>query len=75
MRSEDIPPYGVEGFINDNEAGVDSDRPVFDRPLFQLSNNCRQQLNIEIPPMRTSSNFGIDLYLNALNIIKCSVAT
>ena len=75
LRSEDIPYYGVEGFINDNEVGFDSDRPVFDPPSFQLSNNCRQQLNIEISPTWTSSNFGIDLYLKALNIVKSSVAT
>ena len=75
MRSEDIPYYGVEGFTNDDEAGVDSDRSVFDPPSFQLSNNCRQLLNIEIPPTWTSSNFGTDLYLKALNIVKSSVAT
>jgi len=75
LRSEDIPYYGVEGFINDNEIVSDSDRPVFDPPSFQLSNSCRQQLNNEISPAWTSSNFGIDLYLKALYIVKSSGAT
>ena len=74
MRSEPIPYYGIEGFINgDDDDGSGS--PIFDPPSFQLSDNCRQQLNIEIPSTWTSSNFGIDLYLKALHTVKPSVAS
>ena len=74
LRSEAIPHYGIEGFINDDDDDG-SGRPIFDPPSFQLSDNCRQQLNIEIPSAWTSSNFGIDLYLKALHIVKHSVAS
>ena len=74
LRSEAIPHYGIEGFINDDDDDG-SGRPIFDPPSFQLSDNCRQQLNIEIPSAWTSSSFGIDLYLKALHIVKHSVAS
>ena len=72
LRSELIPHYGVEGFIT--EGGDDgSGRPIFDALSFQLSNDCRQQLNHEIASTWTSSNFGIEVYLKALHIVRQSV--
>lgn len=73
LRSEALVHYGVEGFVED--VGDRSGRPVFEPLSFQLSDNCRQQLNIEIPSTWTSSNFGIDLYLKALRIVQHSVGT
>ena len=73
MRSEAIPYYGIEGFINDDD-DEGSGRPIFDPPSFQLSDNCRQPLNIEIPSTWTPSNFGMVLYLKALHTVKRSVA-
>ncbi|KAJ7363480.1 hypothetical protein OS493_009635 [Desmophyllum pertusum] len=74
LRGEAIPSYGVEGFIDD-EAEDGSGRPIFDPPSFQLSDNCREQLSIEIPATWISPNFGIDLYLKALDIITHSEGT
>ena len=37
LRSEDISHDGVEGFVNDNEVGFDSDRLVFDLPSLKRS--------------------------------------
>ncbi|KAJ7380779.1 hypothetical protein OS493_007159 [Desmophyllum pertusum] len=74
LRGEAIPSSGVEGFIDD-EAEDGSGRPIFDPPSFQLSDNCREQLSIEIPATWISPNFGIDLYLKALDIITHSEGT
>ncbi|KAJ7386861.1 hypothetical protein OS493_006894 [Desmophyllum pertusum] len=74
LRGEAIPSYGVEGFIDD-EAEDGSGRPIFDPPSFQLSDNCREQLSIEIPATWISPNFGIDLYPKALDIITHSEGT
>ena len=72
LRSELIPHYGVEGFIT--EGGDDgSGRPIFDALSFQLSNDCRQQLNHKTASTWTSSNFGIEVYLKALHIVRQSV--
>ena len=58
LRSELIPHYGVEGFITEG-SDDGSGRPIFDALSFQLSNDCRQQMNHEIASTWTSSNFGI----------------
>ena len=65
LRSDLIPYCGVEGCID--EDGKDgSGRPIFDASSCQLSKNCIQRLNTEIPSTWTSPNFGIDLFLKAL---------
>ena len=63
--------YGVEGFIDDG-GGDGSGRPVFEALSFHLSDNCRLRLNHEIPVGWTSTNFGIDFYMKAVQIIQQS---
>ena len=69
LESEAINNYGFEGFLNDNDAGDDSGgKPMFPPPTFQFNDNCKQQLQSEIPSTWTSSNFGIDMFLKGLDI-------
>ena len=71
LESEAINSYGLEGFIDDNDAGDDSEgRPLFPPPTFQLNDNCMQQLQFEIPSLWTSSNVGIDVFLKGLDIVQ-----
>lgn len=70
LESEAICSYGVEGFINDEAEDSGQRRPVFQPLSFQLSDNCIQQLQHEVPPTWTSSNFGIDMYLKGLHIVE-----
>ena len=65
LESEAINSYGLEGFIGDNDAGDDSEGRVF-----QLNDNCMQQLQFEISSLWTSSNFGIDVFLKGLDIVQ-----
>lgn len=48
--------------------GQDS-RPVIESPTLVLSEQCKQQLLLQCPLAWTSSNFGIDVYLTAVDII------
>ena len=61
LGSEAICSYGVEGFINNEAEDSGQRRPMFQPLSFQLSDNCIQQLQHEVPPTWTSSNFGIDM--------------
>ena len=70
LESEAINSYGVEGFVNDEAEEDSQGRPMFQAPSFQLSENCKQQLQTEIPSTWTSSNFGIDMYLKGLHIVQ-----
>ena len=63
LESEAICSYGVERFINDEAEDSGQRRPMFQPLSFQLSDNCIQQLQHEVPPTWTSSNFGIAMYL------------
>lgn len=70
LESEAISSYGVEGFINDEVQDGSQRRPMFQPPSVQLSDNCIQQLQHEVPSTWTSSNFGIDMYLRGLHIVE-----
>lgn len=65
-----INSYGIEGFINDEAEDDSQRRPMFQPLSNQLSDNCIQQLQHEVPPTWTSSNFGIDMYLKGLHIVE-----
>ena len=71
LGSEAINSYGVEGFINDEAGeGIRDTRPMFQPPSFQLTDNLKQRLQYEISATWTSSNFGIDMYLKGIHIVK-----
>ena len=73
LRHNEIDCYGIEGFINDYDVEDGSGRAIFDSLSFDvLSDDCKQQLHSEIPTTWTSSNFGIDVYLKPLSIVKNS---
>ena len=70
LESEAINSYDVEGFVNDEAEEDSQGRPMFQAPSLQLSENCKQQLQTEIPSTWTSSNFDIDMYLKGLHIVQ-----
>ncbi|KAL3841724.1 hypothetical protein ACJMK2_019830 [Sinanodonta woodiana] len=67
----DLVDYGAEG-ITDTSADdtVEDARPVFNSPGYNLSIQCRQHLETDIHADWVSHNFGIDIYLKALDIIR-----
>ena len=65
----DIEHYGVEGVLHE-ERDEDS-RPIFEAP-YTLSDHCLQSLRNQVPPGWSSTNYGIEVYLQALNIIENS---
>ena len=76
LRHNEIDCYGIEGFRNYDDVEDGSGRPIFDSlSLDVLSDDCKQQLYSEIPTTWTSSNFGIDVYLKALSIVKNSLGS
>lgn len=70
LRSDDVNTYAMEGFVHDDEEQDGSGRPIFNPPALQLDDQCKEQLDSEVPSTWTSSNHGIDVYLNALRIVQ-----
>lgn len=68
---EDTDLYGVEGFIDTIPGDdVDGQRPIIDPTACRVLNvACRQELESNISSSWTSSNFGMDAYSRALDII------
>ena len=74
--SNEIDCYGIDGFMNDDNVEDGSGRLIFDsHSLDVLSDDCQQQLHSEVPITWTCSNFGIDVYLKALSIVKNSLGS
>ena len=73
MPGQTIPElYGVEGIVDDASPDIDGmERPIFGSPAVPniITEACKEELRRKISPMWSSSNFGIDVYLDALNII------
>ena len=65
----DVEHYGVEGVLRD-ERDEDS-RPIFEMP-HTLSDHCLESLRNKVPSSWTSTNYGIDVYLQALSITENS---
>lgn len=65
----DVEHYGMEGVLHD-ERDEDS-RPIFEMP-HTLSDHCLESLRNQVPSSWNSSNYGIDVYLQALSIIENS---
>ena len=65
----DVEQYGMEGVLHD-ERDEDS-RPIFEMP-HTLSDHCLESLRNQVPSSWNSSNYGIDVYLQALSIIENS---
>ena len=67
LSAEEIIEYGMEGEDMDDHDG--DSRPIFVAPTEVLNERCIEHLHYEIPVQWTSNNFGIDIYLRALDII------
>jgi hypothetical protein len=58
-----------EAVLQIAELENENPRPTFET-TFDVSENCQRELNLHCPKDWTSSNFGIDIYLKALEIIQ-----
>ena len=65
----DVEHYGMERVLQD-ERDEDS-RPIFEMP-HTLSDHCLESVRNQVPSSWNSSNYGIDVYLQALRIIENS---
>ena len=72
MPGQTIPElYGVEGIVDDASPDIDGmERPIFGSTAVPniINEACKEELRRKISPMWSSSNFGIDVYLDALNV-------
>lgn len=68
LTPDEIDNYGVDGNIDENIEG--NERPIFHPLSFLVPEACQHILNNEAPATWTSTNFGIDIYLRALDIIQ-----
>ena len=66
----DVDHYGVEGVLH-VERDEDS-RPIFEAP-YTIRGDCLQSLAHQVPPGWNSTNYGIEVYLQALSIIENSI--
>ena len=69
LDSEDIAYYGTQGFIHDT---TEDDRPIFPPLSFHVSEECKQKLLQEVPQTWMSTNFDIDFFMKAVDIIQLS---
>lgn len=61
----------MEDHIEESNAAIDDDtRPSVDPLDIQISNDCVQQLDLNCPKDWSSTNFGIEVYLKAVEIIQ-----
>ena len=70
LSSAEIDCYGVEGVLHDD--GVEDSRPIFEAPV-TLSDHCSQSLRSQIPTNWASSNYGMEVYLKARDIVETSL--
>ncbi|CAC5360333.1 unnamed protein product [Mytilus coruscus] len=76
FQLDDPANYGVDGTIDDNEIENNHERadlnprPIFSSEIIPVSERCQEQLILHCPSDWTSSNYGIDIYCTALDIIK-----
>ena len=68
INMANITMYGVEGNITE-EDGNGNQRPIFDPPEVELSENCLQEMADQVPSTWTSDNYGIDKFEETLGII------
>ncbi len=68
LTIDEIDNYGADGNIDDSTE--DNERPIFYPPSFVVPEACQHILDNEAPATGSSTNFGIDIYLSALNIIQ-----
>ena len=68
INMADITMYGVEGNIDEDDENVNQ-RPIFDPPQVELSENCLQEMAHRVPSTWTSDNYGIDKYEETLGLI------
>ena len=68
----DVERYGIEGNYEGEVLqldNVDDGRPVLDPIEFRVDEEVRGELNRQCPSDWLSVNFGIDIYLKAIQII------
>ena len=65
---EESENYGVEGLISDDNY-VEGGRPIFSVPDL-INDELRQRLNESIPQALFDENFGINMYLRVLEVLK-----
>ena len=69
LSDEDISHYGTEGYDNVDDTLFEENRPIFEPPANVVSEECLRDLSSQIPTFWTSQNHGIDIYIQALDII------
>lgn len=75
FQLDDPANYGVDSTVDDNEIESNHERadlnprPFFSSDIIPVSERCQEQLILHCPSDWTSSNYGIDIYCTALDII------
>ncbi|KAH3805219.1 hypothetical protein DPMN_133516 [Dreissena polymorpha] len=69
MPDADLDMYGVEGNIELNSAEMNDTRPALGALDLQITDDCRQELDRYCSPNWNSNNYGIDIYIKAVEII------
>ena len=72
IANSELQYYGVEGLVTEDGYNIlDVQRPNLDSVSTRIiSDRCRHQLQLEIPQNWVSHNFGIDIYVKVVDIIK-----
>jgi len=66
-----IQEYGVEGIIDDDREDESESRPILQSLSTSLTNECKRQLDSQVPSTWSSENYGVEHFLKAAEIIKC----
>ena len=66
---EDLENYGIEGEVNIVDQADHNERPLFNPPAADISQQCKHQLDQDCPPDWSSQNYGLDIYRRAIDII------
>ena len=69
LTENEINAYGIEGFIDNDGDEAGDDRPIFQAPHVEISNECLATLNQSIGKDWLSDNYGIDKFNQAVDII------
>ena len=52
------------------DLGDDAESVAVPESLIEISDECREDLTTQVPPLTDSTNYGVDLYLAALEFIQ-----
>lgn len=62
-----LQDYGIEGYVDQNDV-EEGERPIFGPLAHMISDQCRLDLTQQL--IRSNTNFGIDYYLECLEVIE-----